>query len=206
MEKCSCKLNSSQKLAEVDMIDNNFSRKVGKNIYFEKILIFFFLCGEDKTNLNHFHYIHKFIFISVSLWKTREGGGKIKQCKPALISPTHESVHGRAGQSADDSNNPHNLCPQYMDFHHSNDFLDNYAQCGNFHTPARGRVATWLDFTQDRVLCAHLEPCRVVQRRQIWACIHFVLWCWAAVDLPFISCDGEKNHMEPRCHDPAGRH
>lgn len=43
MEKCSCKLNSSQKLAEVDMIDNNFSRKVGKNIYFEKILIFFFL-------------------------------------------------------------------------------------------------------------------------------------------------------------------
>ncbi len=74
-------------------------------------------------------------------------------------------------------------------FRHTNDFLANYAQCGRFHTTAGGRVATCWDFTQECVLCAHLEPpetCRgdtfypvftlFYDTEPLWTCDLFLWW------------------------------
>lgn len=76
-------------------------------------------------------------------------------------------------------------------FRHTDDFLANYAQCGKPQWTAGGRVAILIrDFTQECVLCAHLEPpetCRgntlypvstplFYDTEPLWTCDLFLWW------------------------------
>lgn len=95
----------------------------------------------------------------------------------ALVSPAHEPVYGRTGQSADDWNTPHNFCPTWISSH------------GRFSRQLRTMWKNPFKCTRkSRNLMGHSSgmcPLRApgdtgdMQRQQILACFNSVSWYWA---------------------------
>lgn len=101
-------------------------------------------------------------------------------------------------------------------FRHTNDFLANYAQCGTSHTTAGGRLATWWDFAQECVLCAHLEPpetCRgnsfspvftlFYDTEPRWTCRLFLWWGESHGAVEPWSCWPSFAHVVPSLWSPS---